>query len=75
MPPADEKAARQLQELQVKLSDFDKVKLIGRGAYGEVQLVRRDVFLFVFASQSRKKKGIARRRMKAADFLFASGSR
>lgn len=40
--PSDEKAASQLQELQVKLSDFDKVKLIGRGAYGEVQLVRRD---------------------------------
>lgn len=30
----------QLRELQVKLEDFDKVKLIGRGAYGEVQLVR-----------------------------------
>lgn len=49
--PADEKAASQLQELQVKLSDFDRVKLIGRGAYGEVQLVRRDTFVFVFASQ------------------------
>ena len=24
----------------MKLEDFDKVKLIGRGAYGEVQLVR-----------------------------------
>lgn len=31
----------QLRELQVKLEDFDRVKLIGRGAYGEVQLVRR----------------------------------
>lgn len=38
--PADEKAASQLRELQVNLDDFDKVKLIGRGAYGEVQLVR-----------------------------------
>uniref|UniRef100_A0A8C6MIC5 Rho associated coiled-coil containing protein kinase 2 n=1 Tax=Nothobranchius furzeri TaxID=105023 RepID=A0A8C6MIC5_NOTFU len=28
-----------LQELQVKLEDFEKVKLIGRGAYGEVQLL------------------------------------
>lgn len=37
--PADEKAARQLRELQVKLDDFEKVKLIGRGAYGEVRLV------------------------------------
>lgn len=39
-PPADQKAVGQLQELQVKLEDFDRVKLIGRGAYGEVQLVR-----------------------------------
>lgn len=38
--PADEKAVSQLRELQVKLEDFEKVKLIGRGAYGEVQLVR-----------------------------------
>lgn len=54
MHPTDEKAAGQLQELQVKLSDFDKVKLIGRGAYGEVQLVRRDIFVFGFAPQSRR---------------------
>ena len=39
-PAADEKAVGQLRELQVKLEDFDRVKLIGRGAYGEVQLVR-----------------------------------
>lgn len=39
LSPADEKAARQLRELQVKMDDFEKVKLIGRGAYGEVQLV------------------------------------
>ena len=39
--PTDEKAVSQLRELQVKLEDFEKVKLIGRGAYGEVQLVRR----------------------------------
>lgn len=50
--PADEKAASQLQELQVKLSDFDRVKLIGRGAYGEVQLVRRGVCVFICASHS-----------------------
>lgn len=39
MCPPDEKAARQLRELQVKLDDFERVKLIGRGAYGEVRLV------------------------------------
>ena len=38
--PTDEKAVNQLQEVQVKLDDFKKVKLIGRGAFGEVQLVR-----------------------------------
>lgn len=38
--PTDEKAASQLRELQVKPDDFEKVKLIGRGAYGEVKLVR-----------------------------------
>lgn len=38
--PADEKAVSQMRELQVKLEDFERVKLIGRGAYGEVQLVR-----------------------------------
>lgn len=37
---SDEKVVSQLQELQVKLDDFEKVKLIGRGAFGEVQLVR-----------------------------------
>uniref|UniRef100_A0A8C6MCG1 non-specific serine/threonine protein kinase n=1 Tax=Nothobranchius furzeri TaxID=105023 RepID=A0A8C6MCG1_NOTFU len=34
-----EKVVKELQELQVKLEDFEKVKLIGRGAYGEVQLL------------------------------------
>lgn len=43
----DEKAVSQLRELQVKLEDFEKVKLIGRGAYGEVQLVRC-LFLSLF---------------------------
>lgn len=49
----DEKAVSQLRELQVKLEDFEKVKLIGRGAYGEVQLVRC-LFLshFFFSSTS-----------------------
>lgn len=69
MHPADEKAANQLQELQVKLSDFDKVKLIGRGAYGEVQLVSRDVSVLGFCVPGQK--GIAPRSIKAAEFRFA----
>ncbi|XP_054474136.1 rho-associated protein kinase 2-like isoform X1 [Anoplopoma fimbria] len=44
-----EKAVGQLRELQVKLEDFDKVKLIGRGAYGEVQLVRHKASQKVYA--------------------------
>lgn len=35
----DEKSVSSLRELQVKLDDFDRVKLIGRGAFGAVQLV------------------------------------
>uniref|UniRef100_A0A674N5C9 non-specific serine/threonine protein kinase n=1 Tax=Takifugu rubripes TaxID=31033 RepID=A0A674N5C9_TAKRU len=50
-----EKAASQLQELQVKLSDFDKVKLIGRGAYGEVQLVRHKASQKVYAMKQLNK--------------------
>uniref|UniRef100_A0A8C4H4U1 non-specific serine/threonine protein kinase n=1 Tax=Dicentrarchus labrax TaxID=13489 RepID=A0A8C4H4U1_DICLA len=44
-----EKTVSQLRELQVKLEDFEKVKLIGRGAYGEVQLVRHKASQKVYA--------------------------
>ncbi|KAM7395261.1 hypothetical protein PAMA_006836 [Pampus argenteus] len=50
-----EKAAGQLRELQVKLEDFDKVKLIGRGAYGEVQLVRHKASQKVYAMKQLSK--------------------
>lgn len=36
---ADKDLVTELQELQMKMEDFEKVKLIGKGAYGEVQLV------------------------------------
>lgn len=35
----DEKAVNRLRELQVRTDDFDRIKLIGKGAYGAVQLV------------------------------------
>ncbi|KAJ8390230.1 hypothetical protein AAFF_G00109690 [Aldrovandia affinis] len=35
-----ERVMGNLRELQVGLEDFDRVKLIGRGAFGKVQLVR-----------------------------------
>ncbi|KAF0023641.1 hypothetical protein F2P81_024271 [Scophthalmus maximus] len=50
-----EKAVSQLRELQVKLEDFEKVKLIGRGAYGEVQLVRHKASHKVYAMKQLNK--------------------
>uniref|UniRef100_A0A3B4T5I0 Rho-associated protein kinase n=1 Tax=Seriola dumerili TaxID=41447 RepID=A0A3B4T5I0_SERDU len=50
-----EKAVIQLRELQVKLEDFEKVKLIGRGAYGEVQLVRHKASQKVYAMKQLNK--------------------
>ncbi|KAK5879947.1 hypothetical protein CesoFtcFv8_023020 [Champsocephalus esox] len=50
-----EKAASQLRELQVKLEDFDKVKLIGKGAYGEVRLVRHKASRKVYAMKQLSK--------------------
>lgn len=47
--PSDEMTVNELRELQVKLDDFNKVKLIGKGAYGEVQLVR-GLWVLFFAS-------------------------
>lgn len=38
--PTDEKVIEQTRDLQMKSEDFEKVKIIGRGAFGEVQLVR-----------------------------------
>ncbi|GLD49469.1 rho-associated protein kinase 2-like isoform X1 [Lates japonicus] len=50
-----EKAVSQLRELQVKPEDFEKVKLIGRGAYGEVQLVRHKASKKVYAMKQLNK--------------------
>ncbi|XP_036405716.1 rho-associated protein kinase 2-like [Megalops cyprinoides] len=44
-----EKVMGDLRELQVRTEDFDKVKVIGRGAYGEVQLVRHKASQKVYA--------------------------
>lgn len=44
----DEKAVGGLRELQVRLDDFDRVKLIGRGAFGAVQLVSICLDVHVF---------------------------
>uniref|UniRef100_A0A8C5S592 Rho-associated protein kinase 2 n=1 Tax=Laticauda laticaudata TaxID=8630 RepID=A0A8C5S592_LATLA len=36
----DEKIVQKMRDLQMKVEDYDVVKVIGRGAFGEVQLVR-----------------------------------
>ncbi|XP_031437399.1 rho-associated protein kinase 2b isoform X2 [Clupea harengus] len=50
-----EKAMGKLRELQVKMEDFERVKLIGRGAYGEVQLVRHKASKKVYAMKQLSK--------------------
>ncbi|KAK5610259.1 Rho-associated protein kinase 2 [Crenichthys baileyi] len=50
-----EKLVNELRELQVKIDDFEKVKLIGRGAYGEVQLVRHKASRKVYAMKQLSK--------------------
>lgn len=41
---ADEKIVKKIRGLQMKAEDYDVVKVIGRGAFGEVQLVRKYLF-------------------------------
>ncbi|XP_013865206.1 rho-associated protein kinase 2 isoform X2 [Austrofundulus limnaeus] len=44
-----EKVVGSLRDLQMKSEDFEKVKIIGRGAFGEVQLVRHKASQKVYA--------------------------
>lgn len=41
----DEKIVEKIRALQMKAEDYDVVKVIGRGAFGEVQLVRKGWFV------------------------------
>ncbi|XP_061563390.1 rho-associated protein kinase 2-like isoform X2 [Cololabis saira] len=50
-----DKLVSQLRDLQVKPEDFEKVKLIGRGAYGEVKLVRHKASQKVYAMKQLNK--------------------
>uniref|UniRef100_A0A6Q2ZG36 non-specific serine/threonine protein kinase n=1 Tax=Esox lucius TaxID=8010 RepID=A0A6Q2ZG36_ESOLU len=50
-----EQAMVKMRDLQVKLEDFDRIKMIGRGAYGEVQLVRHKVSQKVYAMKKLSK--------------------
>uniref|UniRef100_A0AAQ4RS63 Rho-associated protein kinase n=1 Tax=Gasterosteus aculeatus aculeatus TaxID=481459 RepID=A0AAQ4RS63_GASAC len=44
-----EAVIKQTRDLQMKSEDFDRVKVIGRGAFGEVQLVRHKASQKVYA--------------------------
>lgn len=44
-----ERVIGQIRDLQMKNEDFDRVKVIGRGAFGEVQLVRHKASQKVYA--------------------------
>ncbi|XP_077477029.1 rho-associated protein kinase 2 isoform X1 [Stigmatopora argus] len=44
-----ENVIKQVRDLQMKSDDFDRVKVIGRGAFGEVQLVRHKASRKVYA--------------------------
>uniref|UniRef100_A0A672QEL5 non-specific serine/threonine protein kinase n=1 Tax=Sinocyclocheilus grahami TaxID=75366 RepID=A0A672QEL5_SINGR len=57
----NEKAVTRLKELQVKLDDFDRVKLIGRGAFGAVQLVRHKASQQVYAMKQLSKFEMVKR--------------
>ncbi|XP_056125116.1 rho-associated protein kinase 2b isoform X3 [Rhinichthys klamathensis goyatoka] len=56
-----EKAVCCLRELQVKLDDFERVKLIGRGAFGAVQLVRHKASQQVYAMKQLSKFEMVKR--------------
>jgi len=40
---SDDKVAASICKLRMKMDDFSLIKVIGRGAFGEVQLVRHDL--------------------------------
>ncbi|KAM9496365.1 rho-associated protein kinase 2b isoform 2-T3 [Clarias gariepinus] len=50
-----EKAVTRLRELQIRPADFERIKLIGKGAYGAVQLVRHKISKKVYAMKKLSK--------------------
>ncbi|KAF5907784.1 rho-associated protein kinase 2-like isoform X2, partial [Clarias magur] len=50
-----EKAVTRLRELQIRTADFERIKLIGKGAYGAVQLVRHKISKKVYAMKKLSK--------------------
>uniref|UniRef100_A0A1I7Y051 Rho-associated protein kinase let-502 n=1 Tax=Steinernema glaseri TaxID=37863 RepID=A0A1I7Y051_9BILA len=52
---------QKIQGCRIKISDFDSIKVIGRGAFGEVQLVRHKATKKVFALKLLDKSEMIRR--------------
>lgn len=57
---SDDKVAASICKLRMKMDDFSLIKVIGRGAFGEVQLVRHDLLclLLVWVHTYQQYKGI-----------------
>lgn len=47
LPPPDKETISNIRDLRMKAEDYEVVKVIGRGAFGEVQLVRVPFCLFI----------------------------
>jgi hypothetical protein len=47
---SDDRVAASICKLRMKMDDFSLIKVIGRGAFGEVQLVRYDLLCLLFVS-------------------------
>jgi hypothetical protein len=45
---SDDSVAASICKLRMKMDDFSLIKVIGRGAFGEVQLVRHYLLVFLF---------------------------
>lgn len=45
--PPDKETISNIRDLRMKAEDYEVVKVIGRGAFGEVQLVRVPFCLFI----------------------------
>lgn len=45
---SDKDTINKIRDLRMKAEDYEVVKVIGRGAFGEVQLVRTTRWLFFF---------------------------
>ena len=68
---SDNKICGDVAELRMKPSDFRLIKVIGRGAFGEVQLVRQKSTKKVYAMKLLSKyEMVSRRRRRKSSFAL-----